>query len=301
MFANLIDTTMAAGGTETVKYGMADVTALVVGKSNDFVADDFLTVSLTSPLHKRKVLVNRISLRTLAAVSDIRAGHSRALQEEIQGLTGATVDMDNYGALVDLGMLRMRPSNSELTVTLEAGVADDYVVVAAQYDEGPDYVRSWHETPVLSDTFARCEELYLVTSSGVTDPAAVAGSILVESHYGSFLTTIHGLAVCTATIGRIEAIAPQFAFLLHKNFDAVVGSVRCSITGLATPSNWTLVSCTREHDFQRVSRGTMEKVADVQRRLAGLEVSEQRALARAELAPRRQTLNRIAGRLNVVE
>ena len=87
-FTNIANQQFAAAGTLVGTHRAHDLNYVVIGMDRAPEADDYLSISLEGKYHTRKILLNRVSCQILAAISDIRNGHSSRLQAALNAIMG---------------------------------------------------------------------------------------------------------------------------------------------------------------------------------------------------------------------
>src|SRR5689334_1691684 len=96
----------AGGGQDSNSYNLGPTNGLVITSDVEPGLTDYLTVVLKSSKHAQDVLVNRIPMRALAAISDVERGASALLQSRLNQVTeGGAFDLSGFAFAVPLGCM----------------------------------------------------------------------------------------------------------------------------------------------------------------------------------------------------
>jgi len=285
---------LTAGQTINGVISGQTINGIIISKNGAFSAGDTLQITLKSDYHPQKVLVNSISLESLAHMSDIEFGQSAMLQDFADG-QAAGVEVDALAVqtvrslVVPLGCIKLRANKSELEILVRSAGTGTFDVSSYYDEDGTDHVISLIESHVLRDTYYDVSDVFLVSDVPLVALASKAVTVLINTAKGNTVCSLAGVLGYNLAKGAIEAEGPGRVVKCFSASDDLYDDCEVQISG-ADAADCTVITRQVSRDTQRVSRGTIEAVDGILSRMSRMDSEKLRAMRRAGIIGRRVDL-----------
>lgn len=289
---------LSTGSALQVTVSGQILNGLVLWASAAWDVLDTLQVTLKSPHHNARALVNTVSMRHLAEISDLEGGFSQTLKGALNVETGDSQVF--YPIIVPLGCLQLGANQSELEILLKKGAGTSVQCGIATYldDEDVDQVFEYYETRDTNDKFTSVRDVFVVCNADLIAHNTKSATIMVQSPFGAQVASVPSLLGYTMAKLRGEVNSPLRVLQAYKSPDPIPDNVNVTITG-TDASSFTMIARQVWMDPYRVSRGTLSTVARLAQRVGSKPVAEQKAIKRAGWTPVGNDLLAVQARGNV--
>ena len=284
MIHSLVSNALSTGGTLVATVGNQVINGLLLFASAAWDPLDTLQVTLKSGAEPARVLINSLSMRTLAEISDMEGGFSQTARSALTTEAGDTQVL--FPVRVPLGCLEMSANDSELEIILRKGAGSGVTCGLGVYlDESEtDHVFEYIETRDSRDKFSAARNVWVVSNADLIAYNTKAISVMVESPFGASVADMPTLLAYAMTANQTEWQAPLRVLNLFTSPDPIPDRVSVSITGAAA-ADFVIVCRQTFLSPLRVSNGTMAAMDRTVQRLNNRTPGEQKALKRAGIAP----------------
>jgi len=279
---------LAAAGTFNMTHTSGKLSHLLFGQNVAFSGTtDFLTVTLKSPLHDPIVIVNRVPMLALAAISDQEMGASQTLQVALNAATGVT-DYVGFFCAVHLGNIDLKNTSSTLEITWETAATVGGCSAVNAEPSGPDYLLKTYISSQLSDRAVDVDRLFIYYGAGsdvpYTDAALDDVFITLEGPNGATACSLQDAIAFTAVFGEVEATAPRTVFCFYRDEDDIPDNVSFQVSGSDADSDIQIITRTKVHKQDRLLASSGAMLDKAATRLEKFSAGKIRALQMAGVA-----------------
>lgn len=287
---NIAKQTFSGAGVLQGSVNSEDITHILVTSNTAFQANDYLTVTHTPVNGQQDTVIGRTSCLALANISDLNYGESQSAQSRINALfpqtitggSGGTVAADTdlavFAFAVPVGDIKMGANMGRIDVMFESSQACKVSIARVVGLSTNDHVYKWSSVLPQQGSADNVEEIYLYTSSPVTDPTLLDLSLTIKTEHGENVANAQDLFGGSAVFGQVEFEGPKYVVLGWRAPDDLEKRVTYNVTGTSA-SNFQVIFKSVSRDFDRVRKAISHESYRLERSLANKSTSHARAIA----------------------
>lgn len=259
------NSSVAEGQTIVKEVVNQKLNSLLFSKKNKvFSDDDRLTVVLRDEVDQI-ILVNRVSMNVLAAVSDLQGGASRLKQSEM-------VESSRQYFALDLNYLDTCKSGV-LEISLSCADATEYAMYTCLEETKVDMPLRYILTNTQNEVFPDVEALYLVNSGSVP----LGGTVIVRTDDSNDMTSVDGLRAFQTSYSDIEIYDnDSFDVVLAFESEDIPERVHLELQDVGSTQ---VLHVQKVVNLRRVNRSTYKNSCDLMRKIENVENDATKAKA----------------------